>query len=791
MIEVVYTMCMFLCLVRGADLPCTMINTTLASGGPFSVDKSCTNVTYVDVTLAGMNAALNISITSLALANAAARTVNISLLRIRLLDGAALVLDSRNNAQISTSNFSIYIVRLVGRNGAVAFTGLFPPHTVILFANATMVADNSSRAPTLSALDKAQPFWAKLILMSDVALNDQSSLILHNVSSIVTLGEMNCSAVTMTGSLSIANASSLVFSSCYLNTTSQAAFAAYVLAAVITLRSTWSFDSTTMAASSSACFNTDTASVSVTNEGTWYFSSCKCGGFLGLRLTSSTSVSVLSNSSWSFRSCAFHGRSDAFLVEFSSGLIVRLGSQWFFSDCHFLSVGASAFRLRNFPVSLSSSSLWGYTNCSFSGESTSSFFVSAVGAEERARMVNVDSCSKWTFDDSMFNSSVASAFCLCSACSVANASSWTLNRCSFNSLWSMGFSIAETTVVTHKSSVTLVDCYFSGFVAALSISNGSYDVKSGSVIAIRNSQLEGGWSAFLIGLADVTVSMESLWAVSNCSISSRGTLAGTAAVLLGRTPFLDRSHLTLTITDQSNWTFANCTIRQFSGRPAIRFASMLLTVSNESYWSMEDCLATAINEAVIVVTDSTLSISASSEMSISRNRFSPTDGKISALSLLASRAEVSRSSMLSIKNSTLGGPITASSDCVIQVLDVSALLFSTVFVVASGPGIVLRCGVTVSGASMLMLRRLSIQTPGADSCLDVGQLTLKDWGVVRVLDNDCYSRIGSALSFLAGSIDTSSSPATGFPLVVGRCNQINGADQRQLWRDAGILGASR
>ena len=714
-------------------LPCLVQGRALSQSGVIN-SSSCTNISFVDVSISGNSSTLNVSLTSLLMLNSTASlSVTISFLRLALLDGASLVIDSTSATPAASSPppalVSIFIKSLLGRNGAMAFTGAFPPGTVILVSDVNITADNAQSVPRFSMLDSIKPRISKMLLIVNLTLMDNSSFIIERMFLTIldVLHGGNCTALALMGNVTIANMSSMVMVNLTLNTTDMAGIYSHASAIQLINGSFWSITGASLTAIGGA-FVVEYTYLSVYDHSEWLISLSNFSGSVGVAFrVSSTRTYIIHSSSWIFSKCFFVGRSMA---------IFLLDEQvWQKSETIFSDLSTVAF-----------------LDCSFSALSTSSI-------------------------------------CFCTAVNVTRMSSLWFQGCIFSSTLWIGFSIAGPVALSGESSMMFALCHFEGYVAGWSIANTSLTLNS-SRVQVSDSQFRGTLCAMIVTSLAARLTHGSSLLIKSSQLSAGSSNKAFGVLLLGKSQLYTPKTL-LMIDRQSNWTYSGCTIKGLFDTPAILFAASSVQLSNGSSWNMLDCYASAV-ASVIVFNTARITMSQSSEMIMLRSTFLSTTGIGPAIALLAaSQMVVSGFSMFSVMNGSLVGPITASIDSLLHVRDASALVVCgiQITVSSSGPGVALSCGVTISASSMLMLRKIVIQVSSTDHCMDVGLLAVEEWGTVRVLDNECFGTSGDG-SFLIGSVDKSLTAPNAFPFFVSRCNAVRGAVQRRMWQDAGIFGAS-
>ena len=163
---------------------CTIIGITLPTAN-YSVNASCTSVVFSNVVVQG-DMTLNISIAGIVMANPTAGCMLVTLDRIVVQTGATVAIDSTGYTETGGGPIvSIVIQSLIGNDGCLAFLGTFPPRTSVLVRGAQMVSSTSA-APMLPNLDPANPTRHKMIMLVNLVLTGNSSMIFFNSSLVAT-----------------------------------------------------------------------------------------------------------------------------------------------------------------------------------------------------------------------------------------------------------------------------------------------------------------------------------------------------------------------------------------------------------------------------------------------------------------------------------------------------------------------------------------------------------------------------------------------------------------------------
>ena len=193
----------------GAVDSCSTVNTTFQQSS--EVNASCTTVSLVNNVQAA-NTSLNISIGSILQANPWALNITVNVTNFTLLNGAALYVDCTGCRSFqSTAAVSLLIQRLSGQNGALVFIGSFPAGTTIAVSDVKMTSDDSIPvSPKLPLIDKLNPGVGKMLLLYSLALANGSSLVLRNLSLVVSTN-VGCVPVYEIGGLNVTNRSQVTF----------------------------------------------------------------------------------------------------------------------------------------------------------------------------------------------------------------------------------------------------------------------------------------------------------------------------------------------------------------------------------------------------------------------------------------------------------------------------------------------------------------------------------------------------------------------------------------------------
>ena len=271
----------------------------------------------------------------------------------------------------------------------------------------------------------------------------------------------------------------------------------------------------------------------------------------------------------------------------------------------------------------------------------------------------------------------------------------------------------------------------------------------------------------------------------------RSTFKGGSLKGYGALTFGSIGSMSLEVTSLSNWTISGCKIEGLGGTPAFLFSQFTATFANGSSWIIADCDAMADGAGALLLQSSSVTIANASEARFERNLFTGKGGPSVAL-VASSRLVVLGLSLWSIVNGSMvgsgAGSVTSSSNSIIVIDGASAVVIQGVTMVGTqGPAVMLGGGAAVSDSSLLMLQR-NVLHVSSDHCVDIGLLTITDWGTFRILDNDCTGANDGGGVFLAGRSDTYIESR--FPLLVSRCNSVNGMEQKELWKAAGITVGS-
>ena len=495
-------------------------------------------------------------------------------------------------------------------------------------------------------------------------------------------------------------------------------------------------------------------------------------------------VSIASRSSLIFFSTTFNATVNDVFYSVNSPTSIEDQSSWSVTSCMFSATSGMPFHFFLSNLSVSNSSSWIFERCVFSSSSGSKAF-NFVSSP-----VSIADKSKLTFASCDFTSLQSNAFyVLTSEIDISDQSTWSFISCTFTSGITIAlFFYGSSTSVARSSSFALLSCDLKGAGSALSMVSSSFLVDSESLIHWSHCKMTGYLSSLSVGTtSSVTISNQSSWLIERSSFAAGSGLKDYGVMMFS-------SGSSLAVDGISNWTISACSsIGSGSSSPALLFSSFFATFSNGSSWFIVDCVVTSAAGAVLLKS-ARFSVTQSSQVKLVRNMLTGKPG--SAISVAASSKILvsGLSAWTMVNGSLLGGQqsaVISSRDSNIVIEGTSAMVVQGVTISASGgPAVVLGSGVTVRASSLLMVRSNFLQSSSQDHCFDIGLLTIVDWGMFRFLDNACTG--SSSAIFLVGSVDVTASPPSPFPLLVSRCNILNGAvEAPKFWKDFGIAqGAS-
>ena len=566
-----------------------------------------------------------------------------------------------------------------------------------------------------------------MITLADLILRENSSLVIHS-STVLSIAPVSCSSMYLTGNVTIANSSRLALMS------------------------------SNFSSGVGPALRADGCSVTIVNLSSWHVFSCRVTSTSDDALFAQNSqFSFVDRSDWTLKNSVFAALHTAFFL-FGPPVRIAAESSWAIASCTFTSSNIEGFSLKS-AVTVIDHSLWVLSSCLFSAANAG-----VVGYT--LAVITIANSSSWVFDSSTLGSDQNAGFYLSAASlRVSNASDLVFQKCEIH-----------------------------GLVSAWSIAGSSLVFDDNSTLRFSDCRLWSALSSISIGNSAVVFSRRSSWVIETSTFTSGSLVKGSAVIIfINPVNNYSLSTTTLQIDHKSTWLISYCTITATQATSSIVLNALHMTISNGSAWIISDCTATSAAGDALVFQSSTVAVTMSSELQLLRNFFSSSSG-VSLKLMVNSQLTVAGLSVWAIVNSSLAGggsqgSVLASGDCALVLANVSVMIVAGVTIVSSPlsarpAAVTIVCGVTIGGSSLLMLRGNVMQTASVDKCVDLGKVILKDWGMVRILDNECTASSRGA-DFLVGSIV---GPSTSFPLLVDRCNTVNGALRLGMWRAMDISG---
>ena len=532
------------CTVEGV-IPCSLSDTTLLSSD--MIMSSCTSVVLSNVTFHGVGTFANMSIGGILLANPTSPIITLSLLNCIVSGGAVVFIDGIVRGTMATMpvmpavSTNILIQSLRGLNGAIVFRGSFPRHTSIIMTSTNMTADSQAIAPTLPSLDPYNATSAKMVMLVDLALVDNSSWTMQN-SSLTVIGQVSWYAMFVTGSLVIANESALVMLNIMLSSSFVTFFATHANISV-TKSSKWMVGNSSFLATATDAapagqdltydaFYVSLSSVVISDSSQWLFNNCSFSAArtapgsavyaYGFDLTLSTLI-VQDHSTWAFASCIMDTRTQisssvCSSLYLRSNITVQRHSEWRMVTCIFSSSCLSGTSIaanidHESLVVISDNSSWGWIACSMSvtaaGMFCSSFLAGNLFSPQELNQLSVV---------------------------ISDMSVWSFVRCT---ILSQSLSLSTTSFAEGWLAIG----------ATIWIANRS------SFLFSRNNFVAVGMAnAYALDFTNspITVSDASLFSISSCAITA---VSASGAGDLGAFALYCRSNVT--IADSSEWSWSS------------------------------------------------------------------------------------------------------------------------------------------------------------------------------------------------------------------------------------------
>jgi hypothetical protein len=278
-------------------LGCSVTNTTLhPPSTAFVVSKSCVAVHYTNVVVEGANTTLTFDVSSFVEANNAAAVINITVLNLTLLDGAAAIVSSADYTSGTGGGsegrtVSVAFRGLTGRDGGLGITGAFPPGTLILIHGANMT-EGGSRTPTFvpSLTNITRYSQRKLMIFSNVHLREASSIVVaaSSLGDRARLPQIDLIALYITGDLMLEEKSTLSFVDVTFNNRNDAVKLIQANVSV-TDRCSWSFTRVSIYSDRNGIV-VDDSIVLIALNSLWalYSAKIECRGGAALYFTGST-----------------------------------------------------------------------------------------------------------------------------------------------------------------------------------------------------------------------------------------------------------------------------------------------------------------------------------------------------------------------------------------------------------------------------------------------------------------------------------------------------------------------
>ena len=411
---------------------------------------------------------------------------------------------------------------------------------------------------------------------------------------------------------------------------------------------------------------------------------------------------------------------DAIFIE-SSTIVIDTLSSWEFVSC-VLRGGQDGIYMASSNMSITQLSQWAFDGCEFDGRRYGIFITDCV--------VSISANSSWKLLSSSFTGSIGLHF-FNGLIVLQHDSSWFIDQCVWRSTNLAGLAIVSSDFVLDENcSWLLTSSRFvtAAYAAALAI---TIDSKNSSV---RQRTL-------------VTIASSSTWLMWNVSIDAFLFGSWSGMLLLNCEVVMMRGGV---------WNMTNTTISSNLGGLLLQNSSV--HVSDSSLWLLESVVISAQLAGIALSLNSRVALSKLSVWSISRCSISGGGNSVALRSDIGSTILVTDFSSWTIISSSL---TTRSRN--MAAIDLVG-------------------DVAVNSSSMLILERNRLVTLSLDSasCIAIEVMSTLEFGMVRIVDNNCSAEAASSLSassFLM-FVQSVAKPRTAFPFIVVRCNAVNGA----VWR---------
>jgi hypothetical protein len=406
------------CASDPSAISCSVVNQILPLANR-TVDPACTTISLVGVVASG-SMVVTINLTAALLLNPAAPNITVHISNMTLSVGAVLLIDARNYAPAvwGRPSVAIVMVRIKGTDGAVAIAGAFPRGSSILVQDLAMTA-NDVTAPKVAFLDVTNPRLAKILMLFNLTLADNSSLVITGCSLIVTTN-ISCIPLYVSWGIRISNGSTLSISRTIVTSTT----------------------------TSAVLF--DTSPVTVENHSAWIMTQTS--------MTTSTRGSVFSvryspitvqyGSAWNIQKASMNQLALEHLFQIErSPITLQNDSMWVITATSMISKTFEVLRLDVSPVLVRHSSVWTVMDVKISAvKSWYPFFLSLSPIEIHDR-------SAWTIIKTSIESRSSGAFCISeSPVTVKHDSSWIMREISMNGS-EFAFRILSSPIVVEYNSV--------------------------------------------------------------------------------------------------------------------------------------------------------------------------------------------------------------------------------------------------------------------------------------------------------------------------------------------------
>ena len=699
--------------VSAVLLPCYL------NGGPTvtssaEINASCTNISIVNLSAFGV-LTININITSIASANPNVALISATIFNLTLLEGAVLTVDS-SGYQISPGNASPRIAVVI--LNLTARNGAVVvrgrfPSGSSILIRYAQMVVDRSSAPTLASLDPWNPSVCKALFVGNLTLMGGASMMIADTTVHILATGPTCVALYATGKMLIVNTSVFAITSSNFTNANDADNMALVASPLI----------------------------------------------------------VEGNSSWSIISSRLAAGSCGIKFDRSPITIAECSSMTI-TYSYVSSGNWIAFKVNASDLAISNGSLLSMFGSVFSGP------FNCLEIDFSAILITAS--SQWVIASSTLSSGgydavnvFESPVLICLSGALVISRSMLLGR---RYAFSMNLS---PIIVALRGLFEFHSSNFTGLSIAITLSATNITIVNSSTWLVQNSTIRGTvLGGFLVVDANTEIRDGSRWIISDSSV----TAGGFGALAVSQNFFASGGGKATSVVVRSNssWLIERCMMIGSSAAPPFALSSCTVTITNGSKLSIADCYASsnASTTGGISITSATVAVSESSEFVLFRT---------SVNTLLSSALQVASSSSITISCLSLWN----ISSCALQgksAVDVSSrarlegrsvwtISYCTLFSL-SGPGIALSAGMTVATFSVMTIRQCVVTCHAADVCLNAGLVVSSDLGALHLLENNCSTRPTSAASsalFFGSVMAGGGAPA--FPILVDRCNMVNGA----LW----------